>query len=76
MSLPPPPSLQTREFFAAFFTLSDFNWHGFLSTRLNFGQLIAFGLSLFLNASNSARLNLLKLGVPGGFTPDVVVYGT
>jgi hypothetical protein len=24
---------QTREFFAAFFSLSDFHWHGFLSAR-------------------------------------------
>ena len=56
---------QTREFFEAFFTLSDFNWHGFLSTRLSFPQLIGFGLSLFVNASSSAKQNLLVQGVPG-----------
>lgn len=56
---------QTREFFAAFFTLSDFHWHGFLSTRLSFSQLIGFGVALFFNASNEARGNLLVQGVPG-----------
>ena len=56
---------QTREFFAAFFTLSDFHWHGFLSTRLSFTQLVGFGLALFVNASNNARVNLMAQGVPG-----------
>lgn len=56
---------QTREFFEAFFTLSDFNWHGFLSTRLTLPQLIGFGLALFANASNSAKGNLLVQGAPG-----------
>ena len=56
---------QTREFFAAFFSLSDFHWQGFLSSRLSFPQLIVFGLSLFKNCSNSARLNLITLGLPG-----------
>lgn len=56
---------QMREFFRAFFSLSDFHWHGFLSTRLSFPQLIAFGLSLFIKSSNNARLSLLKTGVPG-----------
>ncbi|GFR49762.1 hypothetical protein Agub_g11924 [Astrephomene gubernaculifera] len=56
---------QMREFFRAFFSLSDFHWHGFLSTRLSFSQLIAFGLSLFLRSSNAARSSLLRLGVPG-----------
>jgi hypothetical protein len=60
--------LQTREFFAAFFTLSDFHWHGFLSTRLSFPELIGFGVALFFNASNSARGNLLMQGVPGELT--------
>lgn len=59
------PLPQTRDFFAAFFTLSDFHWHGFLSTRLSFTQLVGFGLSLFVNASNDARGNLLAQGVPG-----------
>ena len=57
--------MQTRDFFKAFFTLSDFHWHGFLSTRLSFFQLVGFGLALFVNASNSARGNLLAQGIPG-----------
>ncbi|MEW5318362.1 MAG: hypothetical protein WDW38_009587 [Sanguina aurantia] len=56
---------QTREFFSAFFSLSKFHWHGFLSTRLSFTELLGFGIALFLNASNSARANLLVQGVPG-----------
>ena len=56
---------ETREFFAAFFDLSAFHWHGFLSARLTFWELISFGLSLFKNASNSARANLLIKGFPG-----------
>ncbi|GLI71151.1 hypothetical protein VaNZ11_016251 [Volvox africanus] len=56
---------QMREFFRAFFSLSSFHWHGFLSTRLSFPQLIVFGLSLFLKASNNARSTLLVRGVPG-----------
>lgn len=56
---------QIRDFFRAFFSLSDFHWHGFLSTRLSFTQLIAFGLSLFISANNQARTTLLKLGLPG-----------
>lgn len=39
--------------------------HGFLSTRLSFSQLLGFGLALFAAASNDARLNLLKCGIPG-----------
>lgn len=38
---------------------------GFLSTQLAFPQLIAFGVSLFVNSSNTARLNLLSKGLPG-----------
>ena len=56
---------ETREFFAAFFALSDFHWHGFLSSRLSFLQLIGFGLSLFAKSSNAARANLLQKGLPG-----------
>lgn len=56
---------ETREFFSAFFALSDFHWHGFLSARLGFIELIGFGLSLFANSSNEARLNLLQKGLPG-----------
>ncbi len=29
---------ETREFFAAFFALSDFHWQGFLSARLTFPE--------------------------------------
>ena len=53
---------ETREFFAAFFSLSDYHWHGFLSSRLSFLNLIGFGLSLFARSSNAARLNLLQVG--------------
>nr|WJE87832.1 lycopene beta-cyclase [Chlorella sorokiniana] len=56
---------ETREFFAAFFALSDYHWHGFLSSRLSFLELIAFGLSLFAKSSNAARINLLQKGLPG-----------
>jgi lycopene beta-cyclase len=56
---------ETREFFSAFFSLSDFHWHGFLSSRLSFFELIAFGLSLFVHSSNAARLDLLQKGLPG-----------
>ena len=55
----------TRQFFAAFFDLSDHHWQGFLSARLTFPQLIGFGLALFLNSSNRARANLLAKGTPG-----------
>ncbi len=56
---------ETRDFFAAFFALSDFHWQGFLSSRLTFIELIGFGLSLFVKASSEARLNLLSKGFPG-----------
>eukprot|EP00798_Chlamydomonas_sp_ICE-L_P023577 gene23577-9104_t len=56
---------QTRQFFSAFFSLSDFHWHGFLSARLTFLELIGFGLVLFVQSSNDVRLYLLKLGLPG-----------
>ena len=55
----------TRQFFAAFFDLSDHHWQGFLSARLTFPQLIGFGLALFVNSSNRARANLLAKGTPG-----------
>jgi flavin-dependent dehydrogenase len=69
---------ETRQFFAAFFALSPFHWHGFLSARLGFTQLIGFGLSLFVKASPAARANLLARGLPGlvgmlvGLVPTVV----
>lgn len=56
---------ETREFFSAFFALSPFHWHGFLSSRLGFVDLIGFGMSLFAKSSNEARLNLLQKGLPG-----------
>lgn len=56
---------ETREFFRAFFSLSDFHWQGFLSSRLSFLQLIGFGFSLFAKSSNAARANLLSKGLPG-----------
>lgn len=62
---------QTRQFFSAFFALSDFHWRGFLSSRLSFGELIVFGLALFKNACNEARLNLLSAGISK--VPQMVV---
>jgi lycopene beta-cyclase len=56
---------ETREFFSAFFSLSDFHWQGFLSSRLSFIELIGFGLALFAKSSNSARSDLLVKGLPG-----------
>ena len=56
---------QTRDFFASFFSLSDYHWQGFLSARLTFPQLIGFGVALFAHASNAARANLLVKGIPG-----------
>jgi lycopene beta-cyclase len=56
---------ETRQFFAAFFALSEFHWHGFLSSRLSFTELIGFGLSLFAKSSNAARADLLQKGLPG-----------
>lgn len=58
---------QTRDFFSSFFSLSDYHWQGFLSARLTFPQLIGFGVSLFVHASNAARANLLVKGIPGLF---------
>lgn len=56
---------ETRQFFSAFFNLSDFYWQGFLSAQLSFPQLIAFGLSLFANSTNATRVNLVVKGLPG-----------
>lgn len=58
---------EIRQFFAAFFSLSDFHWQGFLSSRLSFPQLIGFGLALFAKSSNAARANLVFKGTPGLF---------
>ena len=70
LSLPLPlfPFFQKnnkQEFFSAFFSLSEKNWTGFLSSRLGFSELIAFGLSLFAKSSNAARADLLIKGLPG-----------
>lgn len=56
---------ETRNFFSAFFSLSEHHWHGFLSARLTFTELIGFGLSLFAKSSSSARLGLIAKGLPG-----------
>lgn len=56
---------KTRQFFDAFFRLSDRNWQGFLSARLMFTELVLFGLQLFASSCNESRLNLLRLGIPG-----------
>ena len=56
---------EIRQFFAAFFSLSDYHWQGFLSSRLTFPELIGFGLALFARSSNKARANLVFKGTPG-----------
>jgi lycopene beta-cyclase len=50
---------QTRDFFAAFFALSDYHWKGFLSSRLSLPELIVFGLTLFVNLENRMKVGLL-----------------
>lgn len=47
---------QTRDFFSAFFALSDFHWKGFLSSRLSLPELIVFGLSLFVNLEGKMKV--------------------
>ncbi|CAI7798713.1 unnamed protein product [Closterium sp. NIES-54] len=54
-----------RRFFDAFFDLTPYQWHGFLSSRLNIVELISFGLSLFKHASNPARIEIMAKGLPG-----------
>ena len=56
---------QIRQFFAGFFSLSDYHWQGFLSMRLSFSDLVVFGLNLFRYCSNATRLTLISLGLPG-----------
>jgi lycopene beta-cyclase len=51
-----------RRFFDAFFDLEPYQWHGFLSSRLYLPELFVFGLSLFGNASNTARLEIMAKG--------------
>lgn len=55
---------ESRDLLPAFFSLSDHNWQGFLSARLSLLGLIGFGFTVFVNAENSARLNLLRMGGP------------
>lgn len=52
----------TRRFFDAFFDLEPRYWHGFLSSRLFLPELLLFGLSLFGNASNTSRLEIMAKG--------------
>ena len=64
----------TRAFFSAFFSLSEFHWQGFLSSRLSLSELIVFGLSLFSKSSWEMRLSLVAKGLPGliGLLTEVV----
>jgi len=66
--------MNTREFFKAFFSLSDYHWQGFLSSRLSLSDLILFGLSLFKESSWEMRLSLVGKGLPGliGMVTQVV----
>ncbi|KAA8518042.1 hypothetical protein F0562_015538 [Nyssa sinensis] len=52
----------TRRFFNAFFDLEPRYWHGFLSSRLFLPELIFFGLSLFSQASNTSRIEIMGKG--------------
>jgi lycopene beta-cyclase len=52
----------TRRFFNAFFDLEPHYWHGFLSSRLFLPELLMFGLSLFANASNTSKLEIMAKG--------------
>ncbi|CAA7407789.1 unnamed protein product [Spirodela intermedia] len=52
----------TRRFFDAFFDLEPRYWHGFLSSRLFLPELVFFGLSLFSQASNVSKLEIMAKG--------------
>lgn len=52
----------TRGFFNAFFDLEPYQWHGFLSSRLSFSELIVFGLSLFAHASYPSKYDIMMKG--------------
>lgn len=52
---------QIRDFFSAFFALSDYHWKGFLSSRLSLPELIVFGLTLFVNLENRMKVSLLPV---------------
>ncbi|XP_065866101.1 capsanthin/capsorubin synthase, chromoplastic-like [Euphorbia lathyris] len=49
----------TRNFFDAFFDLEPYYWQGFLSSRLSLAELTLLSLSLFGNASNSSRFDIV-----------------
>lgn len=49
----------TRRFFDAFFDLNPDYWHGFLSSRLSFGELAMLSLSLFGHASGPSRFDII-----------------
>ncbi|KAJ6346416.1 hypothetical protein OIU78_008956 [Salix suchowensis] len=55
----------TRRFFDAFFDLDPYYWQGFLSSRLSLRELLFLSLSLFRNASNPSRFDIVtKCPVP------------
>lgn len=55
----------TRRFFDAFFDLDPYYWQGFLSSRLSLRELLFLSLSLFSNASNPSRFDIVtKCPVP------------
>ncbi|KDP39845.1 hypothetical protein JCGZ_04190 [Jatropha curcas] len=55
----------TRSFFDAFFDLDPYYWQGFLSSRLSLRELALLSLSLFGNASNLSRYDIVtKCPVP------------
>ncbi|KAJ9177904.1 hypothetical protein P3X46_009833 [Hevea brasiliensis] len=49
----------SRSFFDAFFDLEPYYWQGFLSSKLSLGELALLSLSLFGNASNSSRFDIV-----------------
>ncbi|KAJ4724937.1 Lycopene beta-cyclase [Melia azedarach] len=55
----------SRNFFDAFFDLSPYYWHGFLSSRLSLTELACLSLSLFGHASTSSKFDIVtKCPVP------------
>ncbi|KAJ6365532.1 hypothetical protein OIU76_030334 [Salix suchowensis] len=55
----------SRMFFDAFFDLDPYYWQGFLSSRLSLGELLLLSFSLFCNASNPSRFDIVtKCPVP------------
>ncbi|KAG6778163.1 hypothetical protein POTOM_018015 [Populus tomentosa] len=49
----------TMRFFDAFFDLDPYYWQGFLSSSLSLGELLLLSFSLFRNASNPSRLDIV-----------------